>query len=112
MQRHRSADRGIPAVRNTSTKCISAAASTSSCAGSFATPKPPTKPSSRWAAASSFYELSLYKLGWSLYKQEFYEEALHQYFALLDYKVSTGYDFDAKHEEEEATPDRRIRCRS
>lgn len=53
-------------------------------------------------SASSFYELSLYKLGWSLYKQEFYEEALHQYFALLDYKVSTGYDFDAKHEEEEA----------
>jgi len=52
--------------------------------------------------ASSFYELSLYKLGWSLYKQEFYEEALHQYFALLDYKVKTGYDFDAKHEEEEA----------
>jgi len=53
-------------------------------------------------SASSFYELSLYKLGWALYKQEFYEEALHQYFALLDYKVSTGYDFDAKHEEEEA----------
>jgi tetratricopeptide (TPR) repeat protein len=53
-------------------------------------------------SASSFYELSLYKLGWALYKQEFYEEALHQYFALLDFKVSTGYDFDAKHEEEEA----------
>ncbi len=52
--------------------------------------------------ASSFYELSLYKLGWSLYKQEFYEEALHQYFALLDYKVASGYDFDAHHEEEEA----------
>jgi tetratricopeptide (TPR) repeat protein len=53
-------------------------------------------------SASSFYELALYKLGWSLYKQEFYEEALHQYFALLDYKVSTGYDFDAEHGEEEA----------
>ncbi len=51
--------------------------------------------------ASSFYELSLYKLGWSLYKQEFYEDALHQYFALLDFKVAHGYDFDAKHEEEE-----------
>jgi tetratricopeptide (TPR) repeat protein len=48
--------------------------------------------------ASEYYELSLYKLGWALYKQEFYEEALHRYFALLDFKVSRGYDFDAKHE--------------
>jgi hypothetical protein len=38
-------------------------------------------------ASSSYYELALYKLGWTLYKQEFYEEALHQYVALLDYKV-------------------------
>ena len=53
-------------------------------------------------STSSYYELALYKLGWTLYKQEFYEEALHEYIALLDYKVSTGYDFDAKHEEEEA----------
>ncbi len=44
--------------------------------------------------ASEFYELALYKLGWSLYKQELYEDALHQYMALLDYKVSIGYDFD------------------
>jgi len=43
--------------------------------------------------SSDFYELALYKLGWSLYKQELYEEALHQYMALLDYKVSIGYDF-------------------
>jgi tetratricopeptide (TPR) repeat protein len=50
---------------------------------------------------SEYYELALYKLGWTLYKQEFYEEALHRYFALLDYKVSRGYDFDATHEEEE-----------
>jgi tetratricopeptide (TPR) repeat protein len=35
-------------------------------------------------AGSEYYELALYKLGWTLYKQEFYEEALHQYFALLD----------------------------
>ncbi len=49
-------------------------------------------------AGSEYYELALYKLGWSLYKQEFYEEALNSYFALLDYKVSSGYDFDAKHE--------------
>src|SRR6266581_6893963 len=44
--------------------------------------------------ASSYYELALYKLGWTLYKQEFYEEALQKYIALLDYKVSIGYDFD------------------
>jgi outer membrane protein assembly factor BamD (BamD/ComL family) len=50
---------------------------------------------------SEYYELALYKLGWSLYKQEFYDEALRQYFALLDYKVATGYDFDAKHGEPE-----------
>ncbi|MFO7592567.1 MAG: tetratricopeptide repeat protein [Pseudomonadota bacterium] len=45
-------------------------------------------------STSSFYELALYKLGWSFYKQYLYEEALHRYFALLDYKVSIGYDFD------------------
>ncbi|MGH8187649.1 MAG: tetratricopeptide repeat protein, partial [Steroidobacteraceae bacterium] len=48
---------------------------------------------------SDYYELALYKLGWSLYKQELYDEALHKYVALLDYKVSIGYDFDAQHEE-------------
>src|SRR5262245_37680064 len=50
---------------------------------------------------SEYYELALYKLGWTLYKQEFYEEALHRYFALLDYKVASGYDFDSQHEQEE-----------
>ncbi|HZF28914.1 MAG TPA: tetratricopeptide repeat protein [Gammaproteobacteria bacterium] len=50
-------------------------------------------------AQSEYYELALYKLGWTLYKQDFYEEALHQYMALLDYKQSIGYDFDAQHEE-------------
>jgi len=48
---------------------------------------------------SEYYELALYKLGWTLYKQEFYEEALHRYIALLDHKVAIGYDFDAKNEE-------------
>ncbi|HEY5808364.1 MAG TPA: tetratricopeptide repeat protein, partial [Povalibacter sp.] len=48
---------------------------------------------------SEYYELSLYKLGWSLYKQDLYDEALHRYVKLLDYKVSIGYDFDGKHEE-------------
>ncbi len=43
---------------------------------------------------SSFYELALYKLGWALYKQELYEEALHRFIGVLDYKASTGYDFE------------------
>ena len=43
---------------------------------------------------SEYYELALYKLGWTLYKQDMHEEALEQYMALLDYKVSIGYDFD------------------
>jgi tetratricopeptide (TPR) repeat protein len=55
--------------------------------------------------ASSYYELALYKLGWTLYKQEFYEEALHRYMALLDYKVKIGYDFDQAHGEDD---DRRV----
>jgi cellulose synthase operon protein C len=56
-------------------------------------------------AASEFYELALYKLGWTLYKQEFYEEALQRYIALLDHKVSVGYDFDQTHDEDN---DRRV----
>src|SRR5262244_748495 len=52
-------------------------------------------------ARSSYYELALYKLGWAFYKQELYEEALQQYMALLDYKVSTGYNFNEKHEKED-----------
>jgi tetratricopeptide (TPR) repeat protein len=50
---------------------------------------------------SEFFELALYKLGWSLYKQDVYDEALHQYMALLDYKLSIGYDFDEAHAEED-----------
>ncbi|NIV17895.1 MAG: tetratricopeptide repeat protein [Woeseiaceae bacterium] len=48
----------------------------------------------RMGSGSSYYELALYKLGWSLYKQELYEEALHNYIAMLDYRLSIGYDFD------------------
>ena len=48
---------------------------------------------------SSYYELALYKQGWSLYKQEFYEEALHNYVAMLDYRMSIGYDFNQDFEE-------------
>jgi cellulose synthase operon protein C len=52
-------------------------------------------------SSSSYYELALYKLGWTLYKQDFYEEALHRYMALLDYKVSIGYDFDQAQAEDD-----------
>ena len=45
-------------------------------------------------AGSAYYELALYKLGWTFYKQEIYEESLHPFVALLDHKVKTGYDFE------------------
>jgi tetratricopeptide (TPR) repeat protein len=44
-------------------------------------------------SGSSYYELALYKLGWTFYKQELYEDGLHRFIALLDHKVATGYDF-------------------
>jgi outer membrane protein assembly factor BamD (BamD/ComL family) len=50
---------------------------------------------------SYYYELALYKLGWSLYKQQFYEEALDKYMAMLDYRQSIGYDFDQNYEGED-----------
>jgi tetratricopeptide (TPR) repeat protein len=43
---------------------------------------------------SVYYERALYKKGWTFYKQELYEEALKEFFTLLDYKVSIGYDFE------------------
>ncbi len=43
---------------------------------------------------SAFYELALYKQGWAYFKQELYEEALRDFIALLDYKLSIGYDFE------------------
>jgi len=55
----------------------------------------------RMGSTSSYYELALYKLGWALYKQEMYEEALHNYMAMLDYRLSIGYDFDVVEEENE-----------
>lgn len=50
-------------------------------------------------AGSAFYELALYKLGWTFYKQELYEEALDKFMTLLDYKASTGFDFDKSRDE-------------
>jgi tetratricopeptide (TPR) repeat protein len=50
---------------------------------------------------SSFYELALYKLGWTFYKQELYEDALPRFIALLDHKVSQGYEFEQTEDEQE-----------
>ena len=51
---------------------------------------------------SQFYEHGLYKLGWSLYKRAFYEEALDNFFAVLDHRKMNGYVFDRYQEEGEA----------
>ena len=51
--------------------------------------------------STDYYELGLYKLGWALYKQEFYEQALHHYIAVLDYRLSIGYDFNAEIDNED-----------
>jgi len=51
--------------------------------------------------SSSFYPFALYKLGWTFYKQELYEDALDNFIALLDYKVSVGYDFEQTDDETE-----------
>ncbi len=52
-------------------------------------------------STSSYYELALYKLGWTLYKQELYEEALHNYIAMLDHRHSIGFNFNADYEQDE-----------
>ena len=52
-------------------------------------------------ARSTFYELALYKLGWTFYKQELYEDALHRFIALMDHKVSVGYNFQQTEDEQE-----------
>jgi TolA-binding protein len=52
----------------------------------------------RMGPGSSYYELSLYKMGWALYKQQFYDEALDSFVSMLDYQKSIGYDFE-QHED-------------
>ena len=52
-------------------------------------------------AGSSFYEIALYKLGWTFYKQELYEDALGRFVELMDHKVSVGYDFEKTEDEQE-----------
>jgi len=55
----------------------------------------------KMGSTSAYYELALYKLGWTFYKQELYEEALHNYMAMLDYRLSIGFDFDIDFDEED-----------
>ncbi|WP_303722874.1 tetratricopeptide repeat protein [Malonomonas rubra] len=50
---------------------------------------------------SFYYQLALYKLGWTFYKQELYEDGLRKFIGLLDYKVSVGYDFEQVEDEQE-----------
>jgi tetratricopeptide (TPR) repeat protein len=52
-------------------------------------------------ASSSYYELALYKFGWALYKQEFYDDSLHNFIAMLDHRLSIGYDFDQAYDEDD-----------
>ena len=51
--------------------------------------------------STSYFELALYKMGWTLYKQELYEQALHRYIAMLDYRLSIGDDFDQDYEDDD-----------
>lgn len=57
---------------------------------------------------ADFYELARYKLGWSLYKQEMYAESLEHYLALLDFKLSRGYDFSNPVESADNEDERRV----
>lgn len=55
-----------------------------------------------FGARSDFYELALYKLGWTFYKQMLLPEALDSYVRLLDHKVESGWDIDQQHDEADA----------
>lgn len=52
-------------------------------------------------AGSRYYELALYKLGWTFYKQQLYEDGLQRFIALLDHKVAAGYDFAQTKDDQE-----------
>ena len=41
---------------------------------------------------SDYYPRALYKLGWTYYKQELYEEGLDRFVGLLDHNISNGTD--------------------
>ena len=52
-------------------------------------------------SGSGYYELALYKKGWTLYKQFFYDEALDNFVAMLDHREDMGFDFDALDEDDD-----------
>ena len=52
-------------------------------------------------SSSYYYELALYKKGWALYKQYFYDEALDHFVAMLDHRDDIGFDFDTLDEEDD-----------
>ncbi len=58
---------------------------------------------------SQFYEISVYKYGWSLYKQDRYSDALDAFFIILDKKISPknvlADDFYATRSEQEFIKD-------
>jgi tetratricopeptide (TPR) repeat protein len=56
----------------------------------------------RLGSGSGYFELALYKLGWTFYKQMLLEESLESFARLLDQKVETGYDFDQVDDDTEA----------
>ncbi len=45
-----------------------------------------------FGVTSEFYELALYKQGWTYFKQGLYENALTDYIKMLDFKIKNGYD--------------------
>ena len=51
--------------------------------------------------SSQYYELALYKKGWALYKQYFYDEALDNFVAMLDHREDIGFDFEALDEDDD-----------
>ncbi len=51
--------------------------------------------------SSGYHELALYKKGWTLYKQYFYEEALDNFVAMLDHRKDIGFDFASLDEDDD-----------
>ncbi len=51
--------------------------------------------------SSGYHELALYKKGWTLYKQYFYDEALDNFVAMLDHRKDIGFDFEALDENDD-----------
>lgn len=44
--------------------------------------------------SSAYYEQAVFKKGWAKFKQDFYDEAVNEFFTILDLKASEGYDFE------------------